>query len=497
MSQGGPLSQADLLAFLRRTTDSAWLQAMLDQPDGAAIIASKLAVFEATSEAVMAQADATMISTAPTGRSGVCTLTLSRSNTSVAGTIPKGYSFVTNLGVALTVATDTIVATSQGTVAVPLETVRMIDLVNTPGPAFDDLLASGGYVDAALGTNGACSFFDLPHTAGTLTYVSSTAITGAAEDWLSALGAERGCYRQDGEDGEAYRARVRMIPDAVSPRAIAAAVDAPSTVLPPRWLAEPFNDGADVDVRLAMSLGFFDAPFCDIGTGGWPLSYCDDWLGTTLAAKNPVATVETPGMRESRAYFRIDLVGPLCDPDGLLLYADVGYTDDTEWGFPDIGCPPGSSIGVHPVIGAASQALLHEAQTKKAGGVQFDIYLEDATILQAQDYHNGTTDPTGAVVWTLTPESGTAWYLREGLATGDAGEMMNPTTQGIKVRLTLVDDTIIDTGWRVGCLPLRMFELQALGYHGQRVAKIEGLVRADASAFLNLVGNFLVSTCTI
>ena len=483
-----PLTQADLLALLKRTTDPSWLFAMLAQPDGQAVINSWLAIFEAASIAVSAQVDCSMIATAPTGKSGVCTLTLSRTDASVSGTIPKGYSFVTNLGVSLTVATDVVVATSQSTVAVPLVTVRQIDLVNTPGPAFDDILTPGGYVDAALGPNLPCAFFDTPHTAGTLTYVSSSAITGAVEDWLSAHGAERGCIRQDGEDGEVYRARVRMIPDAVSPKAVAAAVDAPSTVLPPRWLAEPFNDGADVDARLAMSLGFFDAPFCDS-------DYADDWLGVSLAAKNPIATLETPGMRESRAYFRIDLVGPLCDPDGFVLYADVGYTDDPVWGFPDVGCPPGSPIGVHPVISAASQALLQQAWTKHAGGVQFDVYLEDATILQVQGAHSGIT--TGAVVWTFTPTSGTAWYLREGLATGDAGGPMDASTQGIKVQLTLEDSSVIDTGWRVGCLPLRAFELRALGYHGQRVTQIQGLVRDDVAADLNLVGSFSVSTCTL
>ena len=146
-------------------------------------------------------------------------------------------------------------------------------------------------------------------------------------------------------------------------------------------------------------------------------------------------------------------------------------------------------------ISAASQALLQQAWTKHAGGVQFDVYLEDATILQVQGAHSGIT--TGAVVWTFTPTSGTAWYLREGLATGDAGGPMDASTQGIKVQLTLEDSSVIDTGWRVGCLPLRAFELRALGYHGQRVTQIQGLVRDDVAADLNLVGSFSVSTCTL
>ena len=135
--------------------------------------------------------------------------------------------------------------------------------------------ACGGQASAFLASAEIFSDFVL-----SLAYVSSTPITGAVEDWLSALGNERGCIRQDGEDGEAYRARVRMIPDAVSPLAIARAVDATATALPERWLAEPFNDGADPNVKLAANLGFFDGFFCDA-------DFCDDPLGTPLADKQP------------------------------------------------------------------------------------------------------------------------------------------------------------------------------------------------------------------
>ena len=60
-----PLTQADLLALLRRTTDQGWLDAMLAQPDGQAVINSWLAIFAAASEAVSGQVDCSMISTAP------------------------------------------------------------------------------------------------------------------------------------------------------------------------------------------------------------------------------------------------------------------------------------------------------------------------------------------------------------------------------------------------------------------------------------------------
>ena len=865
MSDSGPLTQAQGFALLQRTTDKAWLDAMLAQPDGAAIIASKLAVFEAASLAVTAQALATMISTAPTGRSGVCTLTLQRSDTTASATIPKGYTFVTNLGVELTVACDVQIAVGQSTVALPLLTIRQIDLVNTPGPAFDDILKPGDYPDAVLGaanpvvfnSNGELLFgpssgawtpggvlttardqgtatllqdgtviaiggqgvhntqtlascelwtpalaptdkwlpaanlnvarqghtatlipdetvlvtggnfnstangmelytptgggsfalltatmtalrtthtatllppssghplglvllvgglsisgstvtvhntaelydpvtqattatgsmttarcqhtatllapsgahpqgavlitggniasgatilseiydiasgtfsattgpmtvarsehrasplpsgnilitsgtsaevfslttglftatgnmhtyrfahLSLPlpngdvlvaagdsssipvppyvtqtataetyneasgkftltegltqargdfswcalsdgrimavggqsssgpdqdlnsveiytqtapgHTPACFIYISSTPISGAVEDWLSALGNERGCIRQDGEDGEAYRARVRMIPDAVSPLAIARAVEATATALPERWLAEPFNDGADPAVKLAANLGFFDGVFCDS-------DFCDDPLGVPLADKQPVASFECSGIRESRAYVRVDLVGQLQDPDGSVLYCDDGFCDDPQWGYPD--------IGTHPVIAGAEQALLQEVQSKVAGGVNFDVYLENSETLQQQGTLSGTTGTDGVPVFTLIPDAGTAWYLREGLLTADmGGRQWAVTGQGIAVRITLDDGTVLQTPWAKGCVPLRSYELRALGYRGQRVTSIEGLGQTiynlvpgpggSPGDTMNLIGSFSVNTCTL
>ena len=583
MSDSGPLTQAQALDVLRRTCDRAWLDAMLAQPDGAAIIASKLAAFEAASLAVTAQANATMISTAPTGRPGVCTLALQRSDTSASATIPKGYTFITNLGVELTVACDVQVAVGQATVALPLVTTRQIDLVNTAANAFDDILDPGNYPDAVLGTanppvfvsrspralvanrssndvswldltnpllpvvlatvtvgvgppgvafspdgtralvanfgSNDVSWLDLTNpllpvvlatvTVGTgpygvaisptasadvfgdfvrcLTYVSSTPITGASSDWLSALGNERGCIRQDGEDGEAYRARVRMIPDAVSPLAIARAVDATATALPERWLAEPFNDGADPNVKLAANLGFFDGFFCDS-------DFCDDPLGVSLADKQPVANLECSGIRESRAYVRVDLVGQLQEPDGLVLYCDDGFCDDPQWGYPD--------VHTHPVIQGAEQALLQQMQLKVAGGVNFDVYLENSETLVQQGTLSGTTSAGGTPVITLTPVAGTAWYLREGLLTADMGNRHWAVTgQGIAVRLTLDDGSTLQTPWAQGVVSLRSYELEALGYRGQRVTSIEclGLTLYDLEPpySMNLIGSFTVNTATL
>ena len=149
-------------------------------------------------------------------------------------------------------------------------------------------------------------------------------------------------------------------------------------VLPDRWLVEPFNDGADASERLALQLGFCDSPACDMaGATPAPGGFCDDWTGVPLASKRPVEDCEVLGLRESRAYVRVDLVGQLHDPDGSVLYCDDGYCDDDVWGYPD--------VGLHPALGSASKALQEELRNKRAGGVQTDIYLENATYLQRYD----------------------------------------------------------------------------------------------------------------
>jgi hypothetical protein len=324
--------------------------------------------------------------------------------------------------------------------------------------------------------------FGRPHSPHSLTYVSSTPIVGAIEDWLSAHGDERGCKRQDGEDAENYRARVRAIPDAVSPNAVARALDGCSALLPERWLVEPFLDGADPAARLALQLGFADSPSCDG-------SFCDDWLGEPLAAKQPLATCECVGLRESRAYVRVDLVGELQDPDGMVLSCDdEGYCDDENWGYPD--------IGDHPAISSALQALLQELRSKIAGGVQTDVYLDDLEYLQAsQEIVMGS--PGIAMILDLTPPAGQFWLLKEGLLTAFPLNPADLSTQTIALGLMFADSSTLLTPWMPVDFPLRTFELEKIGYHGQQVVEIVALLQSSVPADVYCAGNFAVISGTL
>jgi hypothetical protein len=483
---GERLTQADALAALRRTTDTNWLNGMLAQPDGAAIVNMQTAIAEAASAALMDQVEASMIATAPAGTPGQCDLLVWRPDSSASAAIPKGYRFVTSLGVDLVVATDVVVSVGQQVVRLPLVTTRQLDLVNTSEPAFGDAVLVGDSVDAI------CSPTNIPiyDSGGTpllgpgfvspMTYVASTPIYGAKMDWLSEHGNERDCRRMPGEDGEAYRARIRQLPDAVTPVAIQEAVHGAQAQLPlpTIYMVEPYRDQATDVARLALDLVFADSPAADV-------DYADDPLGVDLPGKLPWRTLENPSIREGRAYFRLGVAGSLREPDGSLLYCDdAGYCDDPRWGYPD--------ISLHPAIEAALRAVLDEARRKRAGGVQSDLYVEDSQTLHGAATATG---PGTATVWTLTPPSGKAWMLRQGLVTCDAGGAIDPTTNAYSVRLTLIDGSIIlcISVARDG-MPLRSFELERLyGYRNQLVTLIEGLTSNTAATTLNLVGTFWVT----
>jgi hypothetical protein len=46
-------------------------------------------------------------------------------------------------------------------------------------------------------------------------------------------------------------------------------------------------------------------------------------------------------------------------------------------------------------------------------------------------------------------------------------------------------------------MPLRLFELERIGYRSQQIIKIEGIVKSSAVVPLRLVGTFWVSPMTL
>jgi hypothetical protein len=482
LAESGPLTSDQVDDLLDRSCDPGWLAGMRAQPDGTAILESKKAVFAAASLSVMSQVDNCSISTASTGSPGRCDLSVVRVGGGPAVTIPASAKFVSSSGVELVLALDVPVALDQTDILLPLRSVRHIDLVNTAEPAFDDLLAVGDVIAPIVAADNDPAIIAL--LAG-LAYASSTATTGATMDWLSMLGEERGCYRQPGEDGENYRLRVRALPDAVTPTAVHDAVHGAQVQgnLPRVYEVEPFRDQASDDARAVINLVFADSVFADDG-------YCDDPLGVDVPGKLPFRTCETPSMREGRAYFRLSVAGVLHEPDGLVLYADDGFCDDPAWGYPD--------IGLHPALEAALRGIQAEARVKKAGGVQFDTYIECASRLDASA--EVVAIPAGVPAWALARDPGTAWMLREGLVTVTRSDAaLDPATDSFMVGLALLDGTFILSGWSsaVDGMPLRRFELERLGYRSDQVRGIACVVRSSVSNTLRAVGTFWTTVVTL
>lgn len=482
----GPLTHDQALALIGRTTDPGWFTGMVSQPDGQAILNALADVGAAASERLHHQIAACSIDGAPAGRKGVSVLRFTRPATAATATIPKGYTFVDSRGVELQVTLDVPVAAWQTDVLLPLQTMRQIDLVNNTEPAFDDMLGVGYWLDDILSPLNApvldSAFVPLLLIgAGVATYASSDPITLAELDWLSAHGDERGCRRQPNEDGEAYRLRVRAIPDAVTPKVIQEAVHGAQVqgLLPDTYMVEPYRDQATDAARLALELIFSDSVFCE--------DYCDDGLGVDIVGKLPLRTLEAPGLREGRAYFRQAVVGKLTEPDGSGCYCDDAFVDDPEWGYLD--------MGLHPVLVAALRGIHEEARVKKAGGVQFDTFVENGTRLDG--YAEVTAIPTGTMTWVLTAAPGTAWLIRQGLVT--VSGPFDPATDVAVLFFLLADGSwvVSEPMSKIDGMPLRTFELVALGYHSEPVVLIALVLYSSVSNVLQGAGTFWTTEMTL
>lgn len=387
--------QASLLALLRRTTDpDGWLDPMLADPDSSAALQAYVAQFARLGEAVDYNSKVALISDAPGGSPGTCTTTITRPSSGTSGTIPKGYAFVDVNGVQYIVVTDVAVGSGVTSVELPLQTIREAESVNTE----DDPELSISTINAVVQDSTDTTTLIAPPGDASIVATSfqavaeTTQVTGGASNYLSALGAERACFQQPGESTEAYRARVRNIPDTVSPVAVAeAVVGAANAAGAGAVILEPFNDGADPAIKTPDDLSNFDVQTYDV-------DHFDD-TGTP--------EIDRMSLREVSAYFRIDLVGVPLDPAGTVKFHDASYHDDPVQGFRDVPLPVSAF--------AAAGAVWTEANTKRAGGVQFDVNLP----LTQKQNAVGQAAGAAAVVATLQPTSGDAWMFSEALVSHD------------------------------------------------------------------------------
>lgn len=490
------MTRTSLLAVLRRTMDPNWIDGILADEDGAAILNSQLDVLVAVSDATERGCNAGLISTAPGGQPGVTTLVAERDDTTQAATIPKGYKFKTNLGTSLILQDAIPVFIGQAVVALPLETVRQTDLAETVDGAFD-FVTPGGFLDVAVDltspvvSDGVAAILGPAGTVtGThfLTIISSDPITNAALDYLSAHGNERGQRRQAHEQTEDYRLRVRNIPDAVSPLAISTAVrNVGSRVgIDGIIVREPFEDGADATVKAEAGLSTFDS-YYGSGLADPATSPKTDFVDDPFFAPSPLPvgfvprTRETVSNREGRAYFRIETPGEISDPDGIRFFADVSFCDDPVFGYLD--------VRDHPAVISALMSIWEEANRKRAAAVQFDVLLPLAVEVVGSG-HAVAAAPV--VVVTLIPPAGKSWLLVDFVVGHDAARSGTiPVTPDFhEARFTFTDASVFTTFPFDGIVSQHLpnSALLRLGFpFDKRIAKIEGILAGAGVRDLGLV----------
>jgi hypothetical protein len=418
-------------------------------------------------------------------------LTLQRSASGTSGAIPAGYGFVDERGIKLS-STDVVpVSAGATTVVVHVRTQRQTELVNTEDDADVEIDPNSPIVlnDAATSVLVAPAG-SVGIVATTLTEVASaTQILGASCDYLSLHGKERGQLRQSNEPEEAYRLRVRNIPDVVTPIAVALAVRGAGAqaTLGDITVREPFEDLATPALKARYGLDSIQTYFLS-GSSVPALSPLTDFYDDPVFAPSPPPTGFIPkprelfSIREGRAYFRVETPGELRDPDGLRFFADYSFLDDPVFGYLD--------VVEHPVVVAALMAIWEEANRKRAAAVQFDVLLplsKDFTAV-GDSAVAGTT-----LVATLTAAAGKSWLMVDAVAGHDAalsGVAPDPTADSHHLIFTFIDASTFTTADFAGISSehLTNSALSAQGFpFDKRVAQIDGYVTGSGARDLNLV----------
>jgi hypothetical protein len=420
----------EMLSTLRRTCDEGWIEPLLEDPDSRALLMALATIGSRLSILVDVVGTAAMSSQAPTARPGTTIVSIKSTHVTGADTFPQGEAFEDARGVRY--QNDADIALPAGPfplTSFSLRTLRQTESVNTiddpdirfspvlivadatnatpivvktttPHPFVTGMIVQVRDAEGNAAANGIWTItvidpdhFSLDTSVGSGAYtgagiafpnpyklevISSTPTQGGSTDWLSMLGNERGVRRQVNESDASYRARVRNIPDAVSPVGILESINGPAqfTDLPQIRMLEPFRTGATPELLEEIGLGTFEAFYYDntaVGTAGVPFPYAWDEFGSILLT-----------MREGCAYFQIVPTG---NP-----YEGSYFT------------------GVGAALLGGFATVMDELERKRAACVQYDFFLPGVKEL----YHQAlitTTGGGGDLAWTLTPPTGFVWKI--------------------------------------------------------------------------------------
>lgn len=478
---GAAFSHQDMVDLLGRTTDKdGWLDDLLASADGQATLGAAIEIASRVSRAADHDLDCASISAAPGGTPGTSVVVLARPSSGTSGSIPSGYRFEDDRGVVLVAQTIIPVASGALTVFVPVETLRLSEMVNTEDDALIEVAADAGVVLDSLATTSLVAPPGDPSiVATTLQVISADQILGGAADWLSVLGKERGQLRQPGEDTASYRARVRNIPDAVSPRAVGQAVQAAiSRVgLPPFLTEEPFNDGAEPAVKVPPGLSNFDRFYLDV-------DFLDD------------GGIELTDRRTSTAYFRVvpETQTAIVVPAPAGPFLDFMFLDDPVAGY------LAADSSLDPRVMASFLAIVQDVEAKRAAGVNWDLFVAQAT---REDGIGHSTSNVLTSVWQVFAPPGDSWLFASGSFGHDfalAPQPLSGTVPGSfhRIRFHFVDSTSFDLpdhpdlageSWNIDAL-------LKIGFPFKAITSIEGFTQSDGTHPMNLVGTWFVVQLT-
>jgi len=275
--------------------------------------------------------------------------------------------------------------------------------------------------------------------------------------------------------------RVRNIPDAVSPKALATAAAIKSEALGVGFLniEEPFEDGADIAIKGPLGLGTFSGVYADTG-----VDFCSD-IGRRIVP-SPLVTSELVSLREARAYFRANL-SPPTDAVGEEMFIESCYCDDPLLGFPD--------VGISSKVLSSYLAVSEELGRKRAAGVQFDTFVQGNRVVAGT-----ATINNGAYILTfeIFPSPSYYWMFLDGhhgLDTTPSGLLYDSLVLGCYLNFEFSDGTFWSSGPSHKCEGERLTR-ESLMTNGMPADKlmigIHGYARSDGVNFISHVGQFTV-----
>lgn len=536
-------TRQEYLDLLAANSSDTWLEPKLEDADNLAILSALADMAARLDRSQVACNDALLISQAPGGAPGTTFVTLTAA-AGPGGTLTAGLVlFEDARGWVYALTADVAVPAGPATVVVHIASQRQNNLVNTvddPDIAFFGLRAVADAtndpgtitlsftsehifhvgdiikVEGVLGNtaaNGIRRVRSVPSsteivietTAGgnipgngdfagggttqpaplQLEVVSAEPVVGGWVDMLSMHARERGQIRQQGEDTETFRARVRNITDVVSPIALSEAIlgSANSFGLTDVEIREPFYLGETQALRDELQLDEFQGLFLDE-------HFLDD-PGRILYS-----------LREVTAYFEID-VG---QPDQLLQY---GFFLD--------GTPAVASFfdglaffdaETETYLQTAFSAIRQEVERKRAAGVSYDIVYDVWRVAQGRGVITNAAD---TLAFTLTPPAGRVWDVIEFMVGISAPALPVPGNAYSQYLIfTFEDATTFQTPTQIlydptpgsdqinGIDNYPLWRLTALGFpYGKRVTQVEGFVDGDGVTALTQVASIWVAETTL